>query len=160
MSNQVSIAAAYPGWERYQTHLVTAIAPLTPEQLSLRVAPHLRSIMVLAAHIISARVWWFHFVMQEGSSDLKPMVEWDDDGAPVRTASELVDGLNVTWAVIRAGLDRWMPADMGQVFQRPGDASKSYSRVWIIWHVLEHDIHHGGELSFALGAHGLPAIDL
>jgi hypothetical protein len=23
--------------------------------------------------------------------------------------------------------------------------------------VLEHDLHHGGELSFTLGMHGLPA---
>jgi hypothetical protein len=22
------------------------------------------------------------------------------------------------------------------------------SRQWVIWHVIEHDLHHGGELSF------------
>jgi hypothetical protein len=31
---------------------------------------------------------------------------------------------------------------------------------WYNWHAIEHDLHHGGELSFALGMHGLPAIDL
>lgn len=29
------------------------------------------------------------------------------------------------------------------------------ARGWIIWHVLEHAIHHGGELSLALGEYGL-----
>jgi uncharacterized damage-inducible protein DinB len=30
----------------------------------------------------------------------------------------------------------------------------------VLWHVLEHDLHHGGELSLALGMHGLPALDV
>ena len=30
----------------------------------------------------------------------------------------------------------------------------------IIWHVLEYDLHHGGELSLSLGMHGLAAPDL
>jgi hypothetical protein len=33
-------------------------------------------------------------------------------------------------------------------------------RKWVIWHLLEHDLHHGGELSFVLGMHGLAAPDL
>jgi uncharacterized damage-inducible protein DinB len=50
---------------------------------------------------------------------------------------------------------------MVEVFYRPGsDKTRSYTRQWIIWHVLEHDLYHGGELSFALGAQGLPGIDL
>ncbi len=31
------------------------------------------------------------------------------------------------------------------------------SRAWVFWHVMEHDLHHGGELSLILGMHGLPA---
>jgi uncharacterized damage-inducible protein DinB len=27
----------------------------------------------------------------------------------------------------------------------------------VVWHVLEHDLHHGGELSLTLGLHGIPA---
>ncbi len=34
------------------------------------------------------------------------------------------------------------------------------SRSWIIYHVLEHDLHHGGEVSLTLGIHGLAAIDI
>jgi uncharacterized damage-inducible protein DinB len=31
------------------------------------------------------------------------------------------------------------------------------SRAWVVWHVMEHDLHHGGELSLTLGLHGLSA---
>jgi uncharacterized damage-inducible protein DinB len=34
------------------------------------------------------------------------------------------------------------------------------SRSWVIYHVLEHDLHHGGEISLNLGMHGLPALNL
>jgi uncharacterized damage-inducible protein DinB len=161
MATPVTIATAYPGWEVYQQQLTAAIAPLTSEQLSIRLAPHLRSVMELTAHIISARVWWFHVVMNEGPESLKPMVEWDDEGAPTRTAAELVAGLEVTWDLLRSCLSRWTLADLEQVFVRPGgDPSRARSRQWIIWHIVEHDLHHGGEISFSLGANNLPAINL
>jgi hypothetical protein len=31
------------------------------------------------------------------------------------------------------------------------------ARRWVVRHLLEHDLHHGGELASSLGAHGLPA---
>ena len=31
---------------------------------------------------------------------------------------------------------------------------------WIIWHVLEHEIHHRGELSMALGLLGREGLDV
>jgi hypothetical protein len=30
----------------------------------------------------------------------------------------------------------------------------------VIWHLIEHDLHHGGELSFSLGMHNLAAPDI
>jgi hypothetical protein len=27
-------------------------------------------------------------------------------------------------------------------------------------HLMEHELHHGGEISLILGTHGLPALDL
>jgi hypothetical protein len=30
----------------------------------------------------------------------------------------------------------------------------------VVWHLIEHDLHHGGEVSLILGMHGLGAPDL
>ena len=163
MQEPVMLAQTLKGWDRYQEHLTAALAPLTPEQLAFQIAPHLRSIMTLTAHIIAARVWWFHLLMHEGPADLRPLVKWDDEGAPARTAGELVQGLYRTWTVIHDGLARWTVADLADEFcyRWPGgDTAYTFTRQWIIWHVLEHDLHHGGELSFALGASGLPGLAL
>ena len=158
--NNPLIEEMHKGWKNYQDHLVKAVAPLTAEQLALQISPKLRSVMTIAAHIIVARVWWLHYVLGEGSEELRQMADWDEEGS-MHTAVELVAGLEATWEVLESGLMRWSTADLNQAFAYEGRYGKSdRTRKWVLWHLLEHDLHHGGELSFVLGAHGLPAIDL
>ena len=159
MSSQPALIKYYSGWETYQSHLVQAVTPLTADQLKLKSAAHMWSVMTLAAHIIAARVYWFHTVMGEGPESLKPLQHWDEEGEPSRSAAELVEGFQETWSLIEDCLQRWSDADLDQTFRRPTN-DESYTRQWIIWHMLEHDLHHGGELSFLLGTHHIPALDL
>ncbi len=151
----------YRGWDRYQQLLTTAVAPLSAEQLELRASPTLRPIWVIAAHIVSARVYWFHEVMGEG--DVAPEQRrhyrtWDHLDQPQQSAAELELGLERTWELIENCLQRWTAKDFEQQFAHPRRGA--LTRQWIIWHVLEHDLHHGGELALTLGMHGLSAPDL
>jgi hypothetical protein len=112
------------------------------------------------------------------------------DVDPCHPASELVTGLEKTWQMIEKTLARLTPADLEQVFPplseaervrhanlvepalQPyaqmwldrerlfGEVKPARSRQWIIWGVLEHDIHHGSEVSTILGVHGLPVVEL
>jgi len=164
--HQLSLSPFYAGWDVYQQQLVAAIAPLTSEQLALRSSPQQWSVGMLATHIISARAWWFHTRMGEGSADLAPLGLWDrweESEEPLRSAAELVAGLERTWQMIQDALAHLTPADLEQVIpirSWNGEERPGRSRQWMIWHVLEHDIHHGGEISCILGAHGLAAVDL
>jgi uncharacterized damage-inducible protein DinB len=165
--DQRSLSLFYKGWDAYQQHLVAAIAPLTAEQLALRSSPENWSVGMIVTHIVAARVWWFHEKMGEGIADLASLVLWDneicEEGVdPLHSAAELVDGLERSWQMIQDSLARWTPADIEQVIairSWTGEERPGRTRQWIIWHVLEHDIHHGGELSSILGAHGLAAVD-
>lgn len=160
MSNQPVLTVFYQGWENYQQLLAGAVAPLTPEQLALRPSPTHWPIGQLVAHIIAARIWWFHYVLGEGDATLAPLVHWDDEGQPARSGRELAAGLEQSWELIWSALARWTPTDLGQEFVHPRRTEEIYSRQWVIWHVIEHDLHHGGEVSLLLGMHGLPTIDL
>ncbi|HEX8996086.1 MAG TPA: DinB family protein [Ktedonobacterales bacterium] len=164
----IPLITFYQGWETYQRNLIEMLAPLTPEQLALPAGSHQWTIGMVAQHIAGNRVWWFQVWMGEGSPDLAPIAHWDPADevkqAPL-DAAELVAGFEATWRMISDALSRWTPADLEQVFDLPAalreDEREFFSpstRQWIIWHVLEHEIHHGGELSFALGAYGLPGI--
>ncbi len=158
----------YQGWETYQQSLVETIAPLSSEQLALPVAPHHWTIGMVAQHMVADRVWWFQLWMGEGSPDLAPIADFDpadNEEQPALKADELVAGLESTWGMIAQALARWTPADLGHVFSPPASLSEGERSIfgertlqWIVWHVLEHEIHHGGELSLALGGLGLQGV--
>jgi uncharacterized damage-inducible protein DinB len=112
------------------------------------------------------------------------------DVDPFHSTAELVAGLEKTWQLIEETLARLTPADLEQVVppldeaervrhaKRVEPALQPYAQMWldrehlagevrptvshqsIIWGVLEHDIHHGSEISTTLGIHGLPVVEL
>jgi len=155
----------FRGYEVHQGRVVKMIAPLDQAQLDLAAAPHLWSVRTLACHIIAARAWWFNSWMGEGPEEFGRMTDWDEYQAlATRPAAEIVRGLEESWAVIKSGLERWSPDDLTKDFSRPtpneaGERPRR-TRQWIVWHVVEHDVHHGGEISFSLGMHGVPGLDL
>ena len=112
------------------------------------------------------------------------------DVDPFHPAVELVAGLEKTWQMIENTLACLTSADLDQVVPPLDDAERvrhaklvepalqpyaqmwldaarlagevrpAVSRQWIIWHMIEHDIHHGSEISTTLGIHGLPVVEL
>jgi uncharacterized damage-inducible protein DinB len=151
----------YENWRGYQEKLRSSIAALTNEQLVLRPAPHLWPLGQLVQHIISVRAGWFSGTLQEDDAAMNAYMNWGQRDSPARSAEELVRGLDETWAFIEARLQRWTPDDCAQTFpdEWQGEVYE-VSRSWVIYHVLEHDLHHGGEVSLLLGMHGLRALDL
>ena len=158
--HHLSLAFVYKGWESYQQHLVTAIAALSPDQLTLRASPQLRSVGKQAAHIIATRARWIFLDLREGGAELEGFTTWDRSAAPERTPAELVSGLQTTWQVMQEALARWTVADLEQVFPPTFPGEESFTRQFVLWHLIEHDLHHGGELSFVLGMHGLTSITI
>src|SRR6266581_391422 len=142
----------------YLQGVSTALARLTPEQLALRAAPNLRSIEELAHHIIAVRAGWFHYQLEEGGEELRAFTTWGEPESSPRSAEELVSGLEHTWRVIQDVLGRYTLADLRSTVQDEWNGKiHDLSRGWVLWHVLQHDLHHGGEIAYSLGMHGLAA---
>jgi uncharacterized damage-inducible protein DinB len=158
-----TLTTFYTSWKAYQDHIKGAIAPLTAEQLELRAAPHLRSIGENALHIIGCRVGWFTaFLREDPGPEMKVYVDWNEValelGAPIPPSAVMVQALDRTWQFMADCLARWSPDDMRHTFPDDWDGQHvDLSRAWVVWHVMEHDLHHGGELSLTLGMHGLQA---
>ena len=154
-----TLTTFYTYWKEYQDHIKEALSPLTAEQLTLRATPGLRSIGEIAAHIIGCRAGWFtHILGEDWGADVEVYENWGTPGVPAPTAAELVQGLDYTWNHMAASIACWGSADMQKTFPDDWDGViVELSRAWIIWHLLEHDVHHGGELSLTLGIHGFKA---
>ena len=153
----------YTGWDRYNDLLERAISGLDAHQLSLRAAPHLGSVRMLANHIVAVRAWWFQSWMGEGGTQLAEFVDYDEgQEADRRAAPAIVSALRTTWSSLASSLSTWTEDDLARQFQRPEPNAAGErpwrTRQWIIWHVAEHDLHHGGEISLTLGMHGLVGV--
>ena len=157
---ELNLLSFYKGWDSYQALLIKAIAPLSSEELALRAAPHLRSVGENVAHLISGRVSNF-LVLGEAGAEMIPLEQWDIPGAPLKSAVELVNGLESTWQMIQIALVRWTPADLEDVFvDGEGEQAPHLTRQSIIWSTIKHDLHHGGEISLTLGVHHVEALYL
>jgi uncharacterized damage-inducible protein DinB len=158
----IALLLFYQGWDTYQERLLKAIAPLSLDQLSLRPAPQLRSIGENAAHIVGTRAGWLYYVLEQGDEHLDTLASWNQADQPARSGASLVKGLEATWQVIQDALSHWIIADLAELVHDTDEngEDQTYTRQWVIWHLIEHDLHHGGELSFTLGMHGLTDIDI
>ncbi len=158
---QSTLAVIYENWAGYNKRLQKCIAPLTNDQLLLQPAPHMWPLGQIVRHIISVRAGWFSGTLQDADPVMGAYRQWGHRDSPDRSALELVRGLDETWAFIDSRLQRWTPEDCARTFPDE-DNGQIYQvpRSWVIYHVLEHDLHHGSEVSFILGMNGLQPIEI
>ena len=148
----IAEARVFEAWRNFQEALTRALAPLTDEQLGLRLRPDLRSVGETAEHIAYGRALVLTHIQAEGAADLEPLLAWAEPADPPRTGAEVVAGLDASWARLSAYLMR-------------GSADDEYSeedgeRLYMMWGMIDHDLPHGGEISLILGAHGLPGLSI
>jgi uncharacterized damage-inducible protein DinB len=76
-------------------------------------------------------------------------------------AVELVKGLETSWQMIEEALTRGSIADLAQTYAITyKEKHYLFTRQWVIWHVLSHDTHHGGEFTLMLGMQAIPLPEL
>jgi uncharacterized damage-inducible protein DinB len=173
MPAQLTLAPFYKGWKAGNGQLVSAIRPLTREQLLLRPAPDIGAIWQIVAHMAGARAWWFSNI-GETEAELGPLyadpetgMGWEDFPDQPRSAEELVWALEASWRLIESRLDRWTPDMLDDRFSRvrgPWAGSEAgqeehFTRQEVIWRLIAHDGEHSGEVSLILGINGLGAVN-
>jgi len=158
---QSTLDVIYENWRGYNERLQNCIVPLTDEQLLLQPARHMWPLGQVVQHIISVRVGWFIYTLQDPDKGVEQYALWGQRDSPERSAAELVRGLEETWAFIDSRLQRWTPADCVKTFPDEWDGQTyEVSRNWVIYHVMEHDLHHGSEVSLILGMNGLQPLEI
>ena len=162
-----SLSFIYRGWDGYQQSLVSAISSLSAEQLLYRSTPSQRSVGEIASHIAFRRLDRFNRMSTPGTESLveraapfwKP---WEEINTAINdNATELVNWLELSWKMIETNLSNWSVEDLTWSYrQQYGDKTYEVSRQWVLWRILSHDIHHGGQLSVLLANQGLDLPEL
>jgi uncharacterized damage-inducible protein DinB len=140
-------------WPLVREGLFQALDQLTDEQLSFTPREGLWPLGQIACHIAEAEEGWFrHIVTGELNDWPKYRPEDHASVTAVKALLEEVHGRTIAYldALDEAGLDRVIEASWGGKF----------SLRWIVWHVLEHEVHHRGEIFLLLGLLGMEAPDI
>ena len=174
-SPPAALAVFYRGWADHQAHLLDVIGPLTDEQMRLRPAPDQWAVWQLAANMAGGRAYWFHGVLGEGEPAVRDMFRvaattvpdlpledagWEDDEDHPRTAAEMVEAFQATWRMVDDCLRRWTEEDLKVEFSRRRGDGRTFTRAWVIWHLMEHELQHGTEIALILRGHGLRTLRL
>jgi uncharacterized damage-inducible protein DinB len=174
LSPPAGLTAFYRGWADHQARLLDIIGPLTIEQMRLRPGPDQWAIWQLAANMAGGRAYWFHDVLGEGEPAVRDMFRvarmavpglpleeagWEDDEDHPRTAAEVVEAFRATWRMIDDCVRRWTEEDLQAEFSRPRGDGRTFTRAWVVWHLIEHELQHGTEIALILRSHGLPTLD-
>lgn len=139
-----------------QVHADTLATVARFSQTELVYAPYAGSWSVgeIMLHIANAEDGWFRYVA------LRQTNEWPADFTLARypTVAHIQSLLRQIHAQTQSCLAGWEMADLDRHVVAPwGD---TFTLEWIIWHVLEHEIHHRGELSLILGLLGREGLDV
>ena len=174
MSNsQNNLWTVYDGWNGYHRSIVNAVQPLNREQLIWRPADGFNSVGELVRHIGLGRLTWLLRMGAPGSIEAVSQIgEWETDADGnhdivegslniTEQPAELVYWLETTWQIIDKMLGSWSVTDLSQAYNHTWNGDTYLvSRQWTIWRLINHDIHHGGELSLMLGLQGIQVFEL
>jgi uncharacterized damage-inducible protein DinB len=163
------LAAVFQGWEGYNTSLVRAIEPLTPEQLAFTPGGDIQSVGHIAAHIAFGRIDWFKRMGAPGADErdqelhqsLKLSSTHQPNELPRMTADEIIKWLNKSWKMIEDNLNAWTVENLAETYHQPYQGNVyEVSKQWVIWRIMAHDIQHGGQLTILLRLQGIDPPDL
>jgi uncharacterized damage-inducible protein DinB len=163
----VSIRRFYDRWPQYNGRLTEIAGAMSDEELATQPSPERWPVWATVAHTAGARNYWLCGVLGEPGAESTPWPDaisgegWEDHLDEPRHASELVQALDSTFAVVEGVLDRWTPEMLEEQVERfYGEQRQLHSRASILQRLFTHDAYHCGELSQTLGIAGLPQIDL
>jgi len=140
-------------WEQVRADLLEIIDKFNQDELTFTPFNNSWSVGQIMLHIADCEDNWLHGVVQR---EFEPWVCYDLAEYPTKAAiKELLDRARHRTVAFFEGLDE---NDLDKEYCTPN--GESFTLRWIIWHVLEHEIHHRGELSLALGLLGCAGLDV
>jgi uncharacterized damage-inducible protein DinB len=162
-----TLRATFPAWPSVNARLRDGIAALTAEQLAIKTSAEGWPLWAVVGHLACQRVFWLcDFAGEQGAETTPfPNAGWncpgDDDLEHVFAPAELAAALESTFRIVESCLDRWTPQMLEEVISHPewGD-DRHHARGWILSRVYAHDVYHVADLNGALGAAGLPQVDI
>lgn len=140
-------------WEQVRDGLLATIDKFSEEELDYISFQSSWPAGQIMLHIADCEDNWLHGVVR---GEFEPWVFYDLKDYPTKKA--IRDLLEAAHRRTLAYLPTLDESNLSEKYATP--SGRQYAFGWIIWHVLEHEIHHRGELSLMLGILGKEGLDV
>jgi uncharacterized damage-inducible protein DinB len=150
----MNVREFFKHWDEVRTNLFRALDLLSDDQLDFVPREGLWSLGEVARHIANAEEGWFRFGIA------REYDEWPAayPAADYPTVESVKTLLTEVHARTLSYLDTLSMADLEKKIKAPwGD---DFALFWIIWHVIDHELHHRGEIYLMLGLMGMEAPEI
>ncbi len=141
-------------WNQVRTESIATITSFDNQELTYTPYSGSWSVGKIMVHIADAEDGWLRYVITR-ELDKWPkhytLKNYPDKQAILQTLAEV-------HARTTAYLETLEVVDLSEIVNTPWN--KDLPLLWIIWHVIEHEIHHRGELSLILGTLGREGLDV
>ena len=141
-------------WEHIRKGLISTINAFTEEDLIYILYPGSWTVGRIMLHIAGAEDYWLRYVVT------RELIEWPENYT-LENYPDKESILQVLGEVHTRTLEYIEPLDeddLSAIIKTPWESELPL--LWIIWHVVEHEIHHRGELSLILGTLGREGLDV
>jgi uncharacterized damage-inducible protein DinB len=161
------IREAFSVWPEYNRRLRDVVAALTDEQLATRPSADRWPLWATVGHLACQRVFWLCVFAGEPGAETTPFPDsgnvcpGDEDLEHFLDGAALAGALDSSFRIVEGCLDRWTMDLLAEEIRREDFGPDwVHTRGWVLQRVFSHDVYHCAELNEALGAAGLPQIDL
>jgi uncharacterized damage-inducible protein DinB len=141
-------------WSLVRKDLIKVIEDFEESDLSYQPFPDSWTVGQIMVHIANAEEGWFRYVVT------RELPEWPSylrfENYPTR--EKILEILDTVHTKTEEYLGTLTEQDLTTGILAPWEAT--FPLGWIIWHVIEHEIHHRGELSLILGILGKDGLDV
>ncbi len=140
-------------WEQVREGLLLTIDKFDDSELVFSPFKNSWPVGQIALHIADCEDHWIHGVVKHEINSRIPCKITD-----YPTKSDIMEILNRTHKKTISFLNSLDEKDLAATYCTPDQ--ETFSLYWIIWHVIEHEIHHRGELSLIHGLLGREGLDV
>lgn len=140
-------------WEQVRADLRATIDKFSADELTFTPFEGGWPVGRIMLHIAECEDHWLH---GEVRHEFELPISYELDDYPTKPA--ILEVLNIAHSRTLQFLDGLEENDLDRVYRTSHE--ETFPLRWIIWHVLEHEIHHRGELSLILGMLGREGLDV
>lgn len=150
----MNLSQIFSHWKQIRAGLLSTIENFNDADLTYVPFRTSWSVGQIMLHIADAEDGWFRYAVT------RELAEWPEQYSLKNYPTK--EDIRSALAAVHARTEQYLAslddADAAEVIVVPW--GESIPLLWIVWHVVEHEIHHRGELSLILGLLGREGLDV